>query len=64
MSTIPCPHCGQPADAGQANPWRPFCSKRCKLIDLGDWLAEEHRIPGRPGEPQWEGGNGSDPAAH
>ncbi|MGB5641016.1 MAG: DNA gyrase inhibitor YacG, partial [Sedimenticolaceae bacterium] len=26
--------------------WRPFCSERCKLIDLGEWLAEEKRIPG------------------
>jgi len=27
------------------NPWRPFCSERCKLIDLGDWIEERHRIP-------------------
>jgi endogenous inhibitor of DNA gyrase (YacG/DUF329 family) len=26
--------------------WRPFCSERCKLIDLGEWLTENHRIPG------------------
>ena len=27
------------------NPWRPFCSERCKLIDLGDWIEERYRIP-------------------
>jgi endogenous inhibitor of DNA gyrase (YacG/DUF329 family) len=26
--------------------WRPFCSERCKLVDLGSWLDESHRIPG------------------
>ncbi|KAF0808944.1 DNA gyrase inhibitor [Alcanivorax sp. S71-1-4] len=30
------------------NPWRPFCSERCKLIDLGDWAAERHAIPAEP----------------
>jgi endogenous inhibitor of DNA gyrase (YacG/DUF329 family) len=28
------------------NPYRPFCSERCKLIDLGAWLGEQYRIPG------------------
>ncbi|MES1942884.1 zinc-binding protein [Salinisphaera sp. PC39] len=57
---IPCPHCGEPASAGKDNPWRPFCCRRCKLIDLGEWLSEEHHIPGEPdpesgtGEP-WDG---------
>jgi endogenous inhibitor of DNA gyrase (YacG/DUF329 family) len=27
------------------NPYRPFCSERCKLIDLGQWAAESYRIP-------------------
>jgi hypothetical protein len=27
-------------------PYRPFCSERCQLIDLGDWLSENHRIKG------------------
>jgi endogenous inhibitor of DNA gyrase (YacG/DUF329 family) len=30
--------------------WRPFCSERCKLIDLGDWASERHVIPGEPAE--------------
>jgi len=28
------------------SPWRPFCSERCKLIDLGAWASERHVIPG------------------
>jgi uncharacterized protein len=30
----------------EASRWRPFCSERCKLIDLGAWAAEKHTIPG------------------
>jgi uncharacterized protein len=28
------------------NPWRPFCSERCKLIDFDKWTSEEYRVPG------------------
>lgn len=45
MKTIECPQCGEPARADESNPYRPFCSRRCKLIDLGDWLDESNRIP-------------------
>lgn len=53
--TVPCPTCGGPAiwDAS-INPWRPFCSERCKLIDLGEWFGEEKRIPGEPAHPPEE----------
>jgi len=30
------------------NPYRPFCSQRCKLIDLGQWATENYRIPEAP----------------
>ena len=30
---------------GEVSPFRPFCSKRCQLIDLGEWADEEKRIP-------------------
>jgi endogenous inhibitor of DNA gyrase (YacG/DUF329 family) len=33
------------------NPWRPFCSERCKLIDFHKWTSEEYRVPGRPINP-------------
>ena len=36
-----CPRCGKPADPL----FRPFCSKRCKDIDLGRWLNEEYTVP-------------------
>lgn len=41
---IPCPQCGGPVDMTPNNAYRPFCSRRCKLIDLGDWLDESNRI--------------------
>jgi hypothetical protein len=43
--TVACPHCGRPVVWGQVSPYRPFCSERCRLIDLGDWLNESYRIP-------------------
>lgn len=41
---LKCPQCHGPS-AWDGNPNRPFCSERCKLIDLGSWLKGEHRIP-------------------
>lgn len=40
-----CPTCGKEAD-WENNPDRPFCSERCKLLDLGRWVNEEYRVPG------------------
>lgn len=34
------------------NPWRPFCSERCKMIDLGAWASETYRLPDRSGKPE------------
>ncbi len=45
MKKVPCPTCGKPAVFGPQNKWRPFCSERCKLIDLGDWANERYRVP-------------------
>lgn len=44
---IKCPTCQKDALFSQNNPFRPFCSERCKLIDLGAWAAEEHAIAGQ-----------------
>ena len=46
---IKCPICGKPVDFF-AEPMGPFCSDRCKLIDLGKWLGEEYKVsePLRP----------------
>ena len=46
--TIDCPTCGTPLECNPSNPFRPFCSDRCKLIDLGAWASEEHKIPVSP----------------
>ena len=32
-------------------PERPFCSERCRLVDLGGWVTERYRIPGAPADP-------------
>jgi endogenous inhibitor of DNA gyrase (YacG/DUF329 family) len=32
--------------------WRPFCSERCKLADLGRWLSEDYRVAGEPAAPE------------
>jgi uncharacterized protein len=46
MRTVSCPTCQRPVEWSEASPFRPFCSERCKLIDLGAWIAEKHVIPG------------------
>ncbi|MGI0117378.1 DNA gyrase inhibitor YacG [Zooshikella sp. RANM57] len=45
---VNCPTCQKTVAWTMINPHRPFCSDRCKLIDLGCWAAEEHKIPGNP----------------
>jgi len=44
---VNCPTCKKQIEWSSAD-WRPFCSERCQLIDLGKWSDEEHRIPGSP----------------
>jgi endogenous inhibitor of DNA gyrase (YacG/DUF329 family) len=43
--TVKCPQCGSPVEWSPASRWRPFCSERCKTIDLGAWASEAYRIP-------------------
>ena len=49
-----CPRCGTPAPFTADNKWRPFCSERCKMIDLGAWAAESYRVPAEDQEPPAE----------
>lgn len=42
---VKCPTCHTAVVWNANSPYRPFCSKRCQLIDLGEWAAEEKRIP-------------------
>lgn len=43
---LQCPTCQAQVAWTEHFPFRPFCSERCKLIDLGEWATEGHRIPG------------------
>lgn len=54
-----CPICGEEVTPRCANKAFPFCSARCKSIDLGKWLTEEYRVPTVPDE-SGEGGEGDD----
>ena len=38
----------------EENPWRPFCSNQCRMIDLGSWLSDEYRIAGKKEEEEDE----------
>jgi endogenous inhibitor of DNA gyrase (YacG/DUF329 family) len=44
---VNCPTCRRELE-WEAAPFRPFCSERCRLIDLGAWLTEQRAIPGEP----------------
>jgi len=46
MTRVNCPTCGRIVEWTPRVTWRPFCSERCKLIDLGAWADGSHRIPG------------------
>ena len=48
-----CPTCHQPTTY-RDNPFRPFCSERCKLIDFGAWANEEYAVPAEEAPPQPE----------
>ncbi|MEJ1960434.1 MAG: DNA gyrase inhibitor YacG [Gammaproteobacteria bacterium] len=43
---VKCPTCGRKTEWSADAPFRPFCSERCRLIDLGAWLSEQRAIPG------------------
>jgi endogenous inhibitor of DNA gyrase (YacG/DUF329 family) len=51
IKKIICPTCKKPSTLDKENISRPFCSERCKLIDLGGWADEQHRVPGEPTNP-------------
>jgi uncharacterized protein len=42
---VSCPRCSVQVAWLSQNRYRPFCSERCKLIDLGDWAMEKYRVP-------------------
>ncbi|HMQ72802.1 MAG TPA: DNA gyrase inhibitor YacG [Rubrivivax sp.] len=46
--TVACPSCRQPTRFAPDNPFRPFCSARCRGLDLGAWSSEDYRVPAAP----------------
>ena len=53
---VSCPICGAAVAWTAENRWRPFCSERCKLIDLGQWATEKYRVPVVEQEPEDDSG--------
>jgi len=47
-----CPTCGKEVAWVAESQWKPFCSERCKLIDLGEWAMEKYRVPAVEGFPE------------
>jgi len=58
---VNCPRCGAPVEWTPEHRYRPFCSKHCKLIDLGAWAAESYRVPIEKRDKDDEA---ADPGAH
>ena len=48
VKTVRCPTCGKEVEWKPENRFRPFCSERCKQIDLGAWASEAYRVPTAP----------------
>jgi endogenous inhibitor of DNA gyrase (YacG/DUF329 family) len=50
MTMVKCPTCEARTLWNGDNTFRPFCSERCKLIDLGAWASERYVVAGRPSD--------------
>ena len=48
LKYVACPQCGARVAWAPTSRWRPFCTERCKLIDLGAWASEEYRVVVEP----------------
>lgn len=57
-TVVTCPQCGKEVVWGSESPYRPFCSERCKKIDLGQWANESYRIAGEEPPPDESGKSG------
>lgn len=55
-----CPICEREFDPAAEGAAKPFCSERCRLVDLGRWLGESYSMPAeRRGDPQDDDGEGA-----
>ncbi|MGO9932116.1 MAG: DNA gyrase inhibitor YacG [Steroidobacteraceae bacterium] len=50
VAIVKCPTCRREVEWSPASQYRPFCSDRCRLVDMGAWLTEQHRIPDESAE--------------
>jgi endogenous inhibitor of DNA gyrase (YacG/DUF329 family) len=50
-TVVKCPACGKPVEWRPESLFRPFCSDRCKRVDLGAWANEEYRVPASDSDP-------------
>ena len=55
MRSAPCPTCRRQT-AWQNNAYRPFCSDRCRVLDLANWASEKYRFAGDPVPETWPAG--------
>lgn len=51
---VECPTCHQKVQWLPENTYRPFCSQRCKLIDLGEWAEEKYTVPAHESPDDWQ----------
>lgn len=51
VRVIACPVCRKPVEWRRENAFRPFCSERCRKIDLGAWASGEYCVPGGESDP-------------
>jgi uncharacterized protein len=65
MATIvDCPTCGKKVEWTEQSKFRPFCSNRCKQIDLGAWAEEKYSIPAAPATDESNDDDGNLPDQH
>ncbi|HMN79509.1 MAG TPA: DNA gyrase inhibitor YacG [Burkholderiaceae bacterium] len=58
---VDCPCCGRRTEFSPENRWRPFCSQRCRQIDLGAWASDQYVIAGNPQEKPLDDGEPVEP---
>ena len=46
VKIVPCPVCRKSSRYHLDNPYRPFCSERCRMVDLGQWFEGDYRVAG------------------
>ena len=64
MPSPKCPTCKREVLPRKENPSFPFCSPRCRAVDLGKWLGEEYRVPTRHVEEDEDGMPGTPGDGH